>query len=600
MSYDPAAWQRASLPPGLGGSPGSRKPDVPLPPIASYDPEGPRPVPARDSLEGIAIPHQEQFAALYLAGFRKYWSRFDEALRDNWENALVMRRDAFTEELISLRTFPVVSLTWDLVPDDPEHPQQVAIADRLTRLVDSIPHYQDMKLWLKEDVFYGKSAVQVIWKKMRIDGHTGVTVSYWEPVSGDSLVFDWDGAVGVLVRAGWNSPAAENGALVEQADRGRVLMLRDDYWRDRFIISKFRRSGADYMYEGDLAGSMHGKGLRSRTYYAWLLRQNYLAWRQNAAQRFPINGTLVGYYPQGNLDFRNEIFQALKLMSVNNISAFPKDANHPDTKWFERLDAPTSGYEQFGEIIHEIESCIRRCWLGQEISSVAKPMGLGSGATMHAQQDTAEAYLRFDANSLDETLTTDLIKVMIKLNTFIYEGKTYGPGETLPFEVRVRSKIDKKDVGERAQAVDTAAKVGLELSKRQLYTDLGLSPPDKPDDAVGGQPIGPNGQGTAPGSSDAPGQQLPVQGNPGENPLMANGEGQPPTNGHAGPKPFQIGAGADGEAKLLAKSGVNLRGGKPQEPPTPKLRLKAKSPQQPGRTLALSPGQNGKVRLTPR
>lgn len=568
MSYDASAWYTESMPAGLGGNlPGVRRPDPTVPYNRAPVDTQPRPVAPRDSTEGIGIPHQEQFAAQYAAGFKKYWSKSDEALRDNWQNALAMRRDAFTEELLSLRTFPVVSLQWDVIPDDLEDPEQVAVATRINRLIDSIPHYQDLKLWLKEDVFYGKSAVQVVWSQKLVDGHRGITVNYWEPVSGDSLIFDWDGAVGVLVRAGWNVPAAHEGAVIEQADRGRVLMLRDSFWRDRFIISKFRRSGADYMYEGDIAGSMHGKGMRSRTYYAWLLRQNYLAWRQNAAQRFPINGTLVGYYPQGNTQFRDEIFNALKLMSVNNISAFPMDPNNPDLKWFERLDAPTSGYEQFGEIISEIESCIRRCWLGQEISSMAKPMGLGSGATTHAQQDTAEAYLRFDAASLDETLSTDLVNVMVKLNTFIYKGKEYGPGEDLPFGLRIQSKIEKKDVAERVQAVDTAAKIGLELSKKQLYEDLCLAAPDDKEDSIGGQALAGemNGQG---GGLDS--------GSEGAEKSGSNG---------AGPKNMMLGKSEDGKAKLHPKPGVNLNG------------KHSENGQSSKKFVSLSKGDDGKPRL---
>lgn len=573
MSYDPSNWYSESLPAGLGGNlPGVRRPDPPVPYDRNSANPAPRPVTPRDSTEGIGIPHQEQFAAQFAAGFKKYWSRSDEALRDNWQNALAMRRDAFTEELLSLRTFPVVSLHWDVVPDDPEDPEQAAIAARVTKLIGAIPHYQDLKLWLKEDIFYGKSAVQVVWGQKRVDGHRGVTVTYWEPVSGDSLVFDWDGAVGVLVRAGWDVPAAHEGAIVEQADRGRVLMLRDSFWRDRFIISKFRRSGADYMYEGDLAGSMHGKGMRSRTYYAWLLRQNYLAWRQNAAQRFPINGTLVGYYPQGNTQFRDEIFNALKLMSVNNISAFPMDSNHPDLKWFERLDAPTSGYEQFGDIIAEIEGCIRRCWLGQEISSVAKPMGLGSGGTSNAQQDTAEAYLRFDSASLDETLTTDLVDVMVKLNTFIYQGQTYGPGEDLPFGLKIESKIEKKDVGERAQAVDTAAKIGLELSRKQLYADLSLSAPEGPEDAIGGQAL----------ASEMNGKGDGAPGNPGESSESESGE--PESNGSAS-KNLMLGKGENGEAKLHLKPGVSLNG------------HASSNGQASKKPFALARGEDGKAKL---
>src|SRR4051812_32994923 len=42
----------------------------------------------------VLIAHHEQFSSRWGGGSGVYWSRFDEALRDNWINALAMRRSS--------------------------------------------------------------------------------------------------------------------------------------------------------------------------------------------------------------------------------------------------------------------------------------------------------------------------------------------------------------------------------------------------------------------------------------------------------------------------------------------------------------------------
>jgi len=58
------------------------------PPRRLLGPDG-KPI---DNDDGMLLPHYANFAALWNAFNRTYSYRYDEALRENYENAMAMRR----------------------------------------------------------------------------------------------------------------------------------------------------------------------------------------------------------------------------------------------------------------------------------------------------------------------------------------------------------------------------------------------------------------------------------------------------------------------------------------------------------------------------
>src|SRR6185312_564987 len=237
------------------------------------------------------LPAEQQHAATYNTGMGVFYSRFDEALRDNWTNALAMRKSVIIDELLLHRQMAVVGLSWHVEVDDPKDPDQDRVAERVTKLVEAIPNFQDMKRYLSEDKWYGKYGSQVTWGRVRIDGRWWVTVTAHQPVGGDSIVFRFDGTPGVLVRTGWRPRSAADQEYVRdlkveqiptpwigQTDRARALFLGDQFWRDHFVISKFLPTASDYMFEGDKAALVHGRGFRDILYWDYQFREDLRSW----------------------------------------------------------------------------------------------------------------------------------------------------------------------------------------------------------------------------------------------------------------------------------------------------------------------------------
>ena len=153
----------------------------------------------------MLVAHQEQFAAKWGAGINVYWSRFDEALRDNWLNALAMRRSSFIEEMMNSRKLPIAGMDWHIEVDDSSDPDQKKIAEQLHKGIEAIPGFNALRYYLGEDKWQGKYGAQVTWGPVPIDGEERITITSHEPVDGDSIVYKYDKTPGILLRTGWGA-----------------------------------------------------------------------------------------------------------------------------------------------------------------------------------------------------------------------------------------------------------------------------------------------------------------------------------------------------------------------------------------------------------
>lgn len=436
----------------------------------------------------MLISHQEQFSTKWGAGIGVYWSRFDEALRDNWINALAMRRSSFIEELISSRKYPVTGMDWHLESDDPKDDDQKRIVERLTKGMDAIPYFTSMRYYLGEDKWQGKYGSQLQWSNIHVDGKPMVGITAHEPVDGDSIVYSYDKVPGILVRADWKParPDDEKNLFqpktewIKSTDRARALFLYDQFWRDHFVISNFNPRSADYLYEGDKAAAIFGLGYRGMLYWDFQLREELRSWLIDALQRIGVNGMLYGFFQSGNTQMMNEVILALKMLIKDNVTAFPYLKGQEPAE-IRHIEPSSVGYDVLSHWIDILEQTMRRCVLGQSLSSMVGATGMGSEvAKLHEQ--TIQHVIRSDAQSQQEVITRDILGPMIRFNTWEYKGETIKG--RLPFNVRFVYNFEKADAVERAGIITSAYQMGVPLSIEQIQADIGISPPKSPEDTI--------------------------------------------------------------------------------------------------------------------
>lgn len=437
----------------------------------------------------FVAPHVSTYAGQYNVVNKSYYIYWDEALRNSQANTLAFRRDGLVQELIRHRQMPVISLPHHIEVDDPEHPDQISISETIHKIFSNIPRLKSMMTYLSEATFYGRYGAQIQLGPRRVAGNTWNSIVRHIPINGDKFRYKWDGTPGISIYEGAQSKDSilgESNAYlikyakdVEQTMLGPALFLREQFLRDRFVIHNFEPFDTDYLFEIDESQSVFGLGLRSRLYWTWNLRTEILSWMVDALQRVGANGMIYGFAQSGNIQAQNEVLSALKQLVKDNLTVFPLPPGNKDQlkDMIQRIEPSAVGYDVMFQLVEHFEGIMRRAFLGQDLSSKSSPTGYGKGAS-DLQGEVRQDYIKYDSDNMAETLTEDVIDVIIRYNDWKYEGKKV-KGPDLPFSMRLVFDIDKGDGPQRLEAAEKAFNMGVKLDEDDVLKAAGFSPPKK-------------------------------------------------------------------------------------------------------------------------
>ncbi len=443
------------------------------------------------------------FSTLVRSAAKAFLYSSDEALRDSPSNARAMRRDPVLMGALRGIQYPVAMLSWHITPDDDTNPAEAEAAKVVTYIVERIPRFQTMKMQLLEAIWFGKYAVEVLYEWREYRGEQKLFVRNHHPLNGDKIRYKWDGTPGFLVYPGY--PGTR-----ESTDSGLCHFLTPDE-RLGYLIHEFEPDDADWT-EPELAGSIHGVGVRGRLYWFWWLKQQVFAQLMNYLHRFA-NGLTVFYYQAGNPEAKREAETAAKQQFSNTALLYPRwNSENPDVNSVQRLEVGTASPQLLWNLVSEyFDRIMTRYIQGQDLSSQTDATGLGSGvADLHA--DTLDTRVKYLAIGLQETIQTDLIDVL-----YAYNSQGVRPGR---FEFEVDSPDSEKIMAYAGQLYEW----GVPLDEDQLYkvsqlekpkpgggivTNVGAMQPS----AVGGVPQGVPVAGAAgpQGPQDQSQQPVPSQ-----------------------------------------------------------------------------------------
>jgi hypothetical protein len=377
-------------------------------------------------------------------------------------NGMAMRRDPGLHGDLRERQYPTVMLPWYLESDDPKDPEQIKACDELTKIIKKTPRLQHLRLAIHEDRWYGRAGAQVCWDKVFLKGRKKIGIVDHLPVNGDKIGWHYDGTPKISVNAMF---VPERGNKLIYDDYGAALLLTDPYYRERFIISQFEPTDADFAFESEKAMGVHGLGLRDRLYWAWFLKTEVMSWMMDALQRVGVNGMMYGFYESGNASARNAMIEALQMLVRDNISAFPQMPGSAPADTFQSIPPATIGYEVLFRLIEYLDGQMRKIIIGQTLSSDTGATGMGSGvAQLH--ESTKMNILRADAADHEEALTTQLLGPMIRMN--------YGE---LDFDIHMKMQVVQENATERMMAARSVFDMGIPLDREDIYEASGFGPP---------------------------------------------------------------------------------------------------------------------------
>lgn len=461
--------------------------------------------------DGLLIPAARNFSMVLNAATRIYSYRADEALRDNQVAARAMRRDAFLLGLFEERILPTINRDVNIEVDDDRDPEQQYVRDGLARLVKAIPKFRRMKRALMDGVWFGKAGVAWAFeKKTEVDNLWGIRK--WDSVHGDSIQYSFDGHPCVMMdaqTAAWYSSHGAKygppgiGDLVPTDRGGTALQLHRPQWRERYAVHQHILQKADY-FEGEMAGSVQGLGLRGQVYWQYVVRTDALTWMLAYMQAVGQMDLLVFNYPAGNYAAQQQ--QELNAQRIIGKAAIACPRS-PTQNWpaVEQIPMNEAGLKALqGLVADYFDRHIERLFVGQSMSSGAdKGTGLGGTGRADFAKSTKDEILIYDTGCLDETLTTDLLGPLKKYNF-----------PWAKFPVRAKSVLPDLKAQEKVMSGKVLVSLGVPIKADELREAAAYSRPEPGDDVIGAPQMGPSGAGGPPGAAPPGGAPAPGGGQP--------------------------------------------------------------------------------------
>lgn len=286
---------------------------------------------------------------------------------------------------------------------------------------------------------------------------------------------------------------------------GLGLRLYKPEYRDRFIIHQHEVDDADY-FDGEMAGAVHGTGLRSIMYWCYWLRQEMLDWMVTTMQTIGATELAIVNYETGNAEAKDSATAMAKKLPGKIVFIMPRSKGERYQS-VEMVSINTAGVEVLSKTIQTyFDAHIERLWVGQSLSANTEGGGLGGAGVAHFHADTKYQLLDWDANNLAETLTEQLVAPCIKLNY-----------PWCDFPVRLEFSVPNPDAEMKLGTARALRDLGVTIRAQDVRDVTGFAAPDDGEEAIGGGlfggMFGGPGQGErAPSPAGADGGALNVQG----------------------------------------------------------------------------------------
>lgn len=413
----------------------------------------------------------------FVAGINQWSSKLyinpDEAYRNSRSQQSAMRRDPVIMQPLRQRQLGTALLEWQIVPEDSNNRQQKEVCKELTKICQNIPYFLKLRMALLEAVWFGRYAAELDYAWHDEDCEE-LGINSWIPHHGDKLAFEHEtGNVGIYVRN------YQMGGDNRFSYESKVHMLSESE-RSRLVIHKHEIEDGEY-WEPESAGMIHGVGLRTRVYWPWWIKQTSSQWLMDFLERAAL-GITLWFYEAGNPVDEQKTREAAEKFTGDNVIIVP--AYIGTERMFERvkrIEPSTGGAQMFKEVIDEyLGKQIRGMIVGQEATSQMVNAGLGSEIAK-IQQDVFMQIVEFDAINLGETLTSEMLDILVKWN--------YGK---LPFKPKFELVIQEQDPKVLLDAAQIFQAMGGKVSERQVREIIGLNEPE-PGDRILGQAVVPAG-----------------------------------------------------------------------------------------------------------
>lgn len=417
----------------------------------------------------VAMPIEMQ--RTFYASVAKILRNPSLAYRKDRQLMKQMRNDPDCMGPLTQLQVSIAGLEWQVKPFDSRDPMQEEIAERTAEIFSRTPRFADMIRHLLDAVWYGSSALNVVYER-KPNGL--IAPADWLPFHPDTLVVHEDGTPGIKVGVRYYADAGGTGGETQQGFDSRIHLLTP-IERRAVVWHRYMVHGPDFDDPYETAYSYMGKGVRDTVWWYWNLKQAVLQNWATYAERYA-QGIRVGYYPMAQKDGKEQMESILRNL-VGDVSAVVPRTT-PGQKDYEiEIKEPGAARAQvFADLCEWLAKNIKELIVGQSATSESVSTGIGSNvATEHGKTFTRQ--MRFVADGLSETISEQFVKEIVDMN--------FGPQEVYP---KFEFSIESPEMAKKLESIRIFVnELGGTVSEAETRKMLGLAIPDADEPVLTGK-----------------------------------------------------------------------------------------------------------------
>jgi len=390
-----------------------------------------------------------------------------------------MLRDADIAHAVQYRRHLIAGRDWNLTPrveSSPRGDLAVAIG---TELVGGIKHFTEGRMGLARAFFSGSRFAKIHGEHQELNIGDGVTRVWWVPVALEDIdkrqfriVPENDGK---KIDAHWERWDLATGTWLPESVRDAIDTVR-------------------HVYDDDQLSQGHGRALREALGWWHYAKTNVFQESLQAVERFAqgiitarVAGARDADTGKPNQAVIDEWADVLEDMRSRHILVLDAE----DQVEMVKMDG--QGWQMLAEIRQELRSTIFTLVLGANLTTAADSGG--SYALAEIQENSTEALIQYDRETLEETLSDDLMSAIWFHNHANLID--LGVQDQMPrFAITQEKKQDPK---ERAEVFGAVNSMGVRIPLDDVYEQTGIRKPEEGEDILeGAMPLG------APLGFDAP------------------------------------------------------------------------------------------------
>jgi hypothetical protein len=419
-----------------------------------------------------------------------------------------MLRDADIAHALNYRSALIAGREWTVFPEEEGDKGQLAV-DTYTQLLKGIRKFTEGRQLLARAFFHGARFSRIIGQTRVMKIGDGKPRTWWVPIRLQDMdkrsfrrVPDRaDGSDRIF--AHWERWHVGARKWVTETEEDALLTIRHVYLDDQATLG-------------------HGRALREALGWWWwakthILQESLVAAEKHGAGtlRMRIAGLKDAATALPNADLFSQAMAKLEHMRSRHVIV------HDAEDDVDVIDGGGQGWQLLKELRDELKASIFTVVMGANLTTSADKGG--SYALAEVQENSTEALIQLDRETLEETLTDDLLPCILYKNwpNFVEMGLDEE-------KVRVSLKQEKRqDPKERMEVATQLNAMGVDLAAEDLYEQAGYRKPTKGEDIIKGaepmpDPFGGGGFGG---------------GGFGEPPRNGNGNGKPAEKPEKKPEP---------------------------------------------------------------